>query len=271
MEIENPTDDDGLPVFTLVGQIERWLRDQIASGAFKPGDRLPSMTDIQSRFGAKSLSTVRAAQLRLARDGLVTAHHGRGVFVRGLTSADPPSRDAIVTRNEPPTLISADPATRTITIELRTSAQPEQWATSTFIDRLRERWPTHGRTMVPGGRSGYTITIADRELEDTVAEFDTLLAEANAYHLTVTRPKLRAAQRIWQNTHDELTVCPGGGLDLDHLQARLDRLHPDDPEGAQRLTRAVDAVTKAHVMRTMLENSRHDPHVTPVADPAPTS
>lgn len=245
------------PVFTIVGQIERWLRAQITSSALKPGDRLPSMTEIQQQFGAKSLSTVRAAQLRLIRDGLLEPIHGVGVFVRRLSSADPPDRGTTVARDASPRLLSAEPDTRTITIELRISAQPPDWDTTAFTAQLAERWPTYGTTLVPGGRSGYSITIKDDELEDTVAEFDCIIAEANAYYLTVTRPQLLAIQQQWQNAYDELTLRPAGGLDADHLQARLDRLHPDNPQHSQRLIRATEAVTKAQVLRRMLESSRH--------------
>lgn len=250
------TADDAPPVFTIVGQIERWLRNQITTGALKPGERLPSMTQLQQQFGAKSLSTVREAQLRLIRDGLLEPHQGLGVFVRRFTD-DRPDPDAIVRRDVPPRLMSADAETRTVTIELRISPQPSEWDAARFHTHLHARWPSYGITSAPGGRRGYTITITDSDLEDAVAEFDCLIAEANAFHLTVTRPENLAIRQSWQNMYDEVTLQPGGGLDGDHLRARLDRLHPDDPQHAQRVARAADAVTKAHILRTMLESSRH--------------
>ena len=64
----------------LHAQLAETLRAQIASGAFAPGDQLPTEKELMERYGLSS-STVRHAVLALVRDGLVYRKAGRGTFV----------------------------------------------------------------------------------------------------------------------------------------------------------------------------------------------
>lgn len=57
------------------------LRQQINTGVLAPGDQLPSERSLATQFGA-ARNTAREAVRLLAEEGLVTAEHGRGVFVR---------------------------------------------------------------------------------------------------------------------------------------------------------------------------------------------
>lgn len=56
------------------------LRDQIDSGAFQPGERLPSEPDLVKQFDA-SRNTVRLALALLTNQGLVVTRQGLGTFV----------------------------------------------------------------------------------------------------------------------------------------------------------------------------------------------
>lgn len=56
------------------------LRDQITSGEFAPGDRLPSETEMTESLGVSRI-TIRHALAVLAADGLVETRHGAGTFV----------------------------------------------------------------------------------------------------------------------------------------------------------------------------------------------
>jgi DNA-binding FadR family transcriptional regulator len=63
----------------LYGQIF----EQILSGAFKEGDRLPTEHEISSAFDV-SRPVVREALIRLQADGLIYARRGAGTFVRAV-------------------------------------------------------------------------------------------------------------------------------------------------------------------------------------------
>ncbi|MGO8885975.1 MAG: GntR family transcriptional regulator [Streptosporangiaceae bacterium] len=62
-------------------QIATRLREQIDSGALKPGQRLPSEPDLVQQFAA-SRNTVRLALALLTNQGLVVTRQGLGTFVQ---------------------------------------------------------------------------------------------------------------------------------------------------------------------------------------------
>ncbi|MGJ7442199.1 GntR family transcriptional regulator [Aquipuribacter sp. MA13-6] len=68
-------------------QIAGQLRQEIRSGAYPPGSKLPSETELTRTFGVARM-TVRGGIAELRSEGLVVSEQGRGVFVR----ARPPVR-----------------------------------------------------------------------------------------------------------------------------------------------------------------------------------
>src|SRR5258708_34892711 len=68
-------------------QIADHLRAAIARERLREGDQLPSETQLMAHYGVARM-TVRNALRILQDEGLVTAEHGRGVYVR----ARPPVR-----------------------------------------------------------------------------------------------------------------------------------------------------------------------------------
>ncbi|MFI0737899.1 GntR family transcriptional regulator [Streptomyces sp. NPDC021100] len=62
-------------------RIAEALRTAIESGQLSPGDKLPSERALAEQYSA-ARNTAREAIRLLAEQGLVTARHGRGVFVR---------------------------------------------------------------------------------------------------------------------------------------------------------------------------------------------
>jgi len=63
------------------------IRDKIKSGELKPGDKLPSISQLRDEFQV-SYGSVRGAMLVLKAEKLVEGRQGDGVFVR-----DPKQKD----------------------------------------------------------------------------------------------------------------------------------------------------------------------------------
>jgi len=61
-------------------QLEQLLRERIENGRLKPGDILPSETELCSTFRV-SRTVVRQALNKLCQDGIVYKEKGRGTFV----------------------------------------------------------------------------------------------------------------------------------------------------------------------------------------------
>ncbi len=61
-------------------RIANEIRAKIKAGELKPGDRLPSISQLQKQYGV-SAQPVKSALLVLQTEGLVEGHQGRGVFV----------------------------------------------------------------------------------------------------------------------------------------------------------------------------------------------
>jgi GntR family phosphonate transport system transcriptional regulator len=72
--------DDGLQGVTLWRRIADDLEQEIASGVYASGDRLPAELEIAGRFDVNR-HTVRRALADLAQRGLVQAARGSGTFV----------------------------------------------------------------------------------------------------------------------------------------------------------------------------------------------
>ena len=62
-------------------QIARQLRHEIRSGAYPPGSKLPSETELTRAFGVARM-TVRGGIAELRSEGLIVSQQGKGVFVK---------------------------------------------------------------------------------------------------------------------------------------------------------------------------------------------
>ena len=64
-------------------QVVRLLSGEIAAGIYRPGDQLPSESQLCARFDVSGMTVRRAINIMVDR-GIVSALQGKGVFVRGL-------------------------------------------------------------------------------------------------------------------------------------------------------------------------------------------
>jgi GntR family transcriptional regulator len=61
-------------------QVTRDIREQIASGRLKPGDKLPSFASLCAQYEVSN-TVIRAAMLLLKAEGLIDGRQGKGVYV----------------------------------------------------------------------------------------------------------------------------------------------------------------------------------------------
>ncbi len=64
-------------------QLANILRRQIAEGVFRPGDQLPSESQLCTRYGISPMTVRRTINL-LAEEGLISTAQGRGTFVKNI-------------------------------------------------------------------------------------------------------------------------------------------------------------------------------------------
>lgn len=72
-----PRPSGGAPLYAA---IMRALRDEIVEGRWAPGDILPTIDQLMTRYAA-GRATVRLALKGLAEEGLILSQRGRGTFV----------------------------------------------------------------------------------------------------------------------------------------------------------------------------------------------
>jgi DNA-binding GntR family transcriptional regulator len=74
-------------------EIAAKLRDEIASGTFDSGDRLPGARAYAKKLGV-ALMTVQNAYTQLQEEGLVEGVTGSGTYVRDPASGEPKPRES---------------------------------------------------------------------------------------------------------------------------------------------------------------------------------
>ncbi|WP_282795797.1 GntR family transcriptional regulator [Streptomyces sp. CC224B] len=66
---------------TAYRRVAQELRDEIAEGRLRPGDRIASLTELQERFGVSDTVILEARKVLVA-EGLLVARTGDGTYVR---------------------------------------------------------------------------------------------------------------------------------------------------------------------------------------------
>ena len=80
-------------------QLAALLREDIAAGRLRPGDKLPSESELVERYGVGRV-TVREALALLVNEGLLRKLQGRGTFVRAAHAGQPLRIDVLLDLRE---------------------------------------------------------------------------------------------------------------------------------------------------------------------------
>jgi GntR family transcriptional regulator len=80
--------EPGARVPPLYTRLRQALRDRVASGEWRPGDRLPTIRQLCELYGVSRITVVQALDT-LAREGLLQRWQGKGVFVSQPTPGQP--------------------------------------------------------------------------------------------------------------------------------------------------------------------------------------
>lgn len=129
--------DPSSPVPLYLQMVEQ-VRNLIAIGSLRPGDRLPAVRDLAARARVNRNTAARAVQ-RLERDGLVQARVGQGTFILDTAGrVDPLARDQAV--DELMDRVVREAATLGVPLE------ELGWRLSRRVELFR-------KSMIPGGAS----------------------------------------------------------------------------------------------------------------------
>lgn len=69
--------ENNTPIYV---QIMNWIKEQIVSGRFLPGSRLPSVRDMSEQFNVTS-NTIQRVLRELEIEGIIYTQRGIGVFI----------------------------------------------------------------------------------------------------------------------------------------------------------------------------------------------
>ena len=122
-----------IPSRRITHQVQDQLRELILSGAFRPGERLPSERDLMEALGV-SRTAIREGLRGLEALGLVTIRHGSGVYVADTlpSEAEPGLGQMEVGSSAAQDLIEVR-----LIVEPEISALAALRATAEDLDRLR--------------------------------------------------------------------------------------------------------------------------------------
>lgn len=120
---------------SIYEQIAATVRDQIVTGHYAPGQKLPSKTTLEQEHGVSRV-TIRRAMAVLRNQGLVVVHHGHGYHVRD----EPELQDLTL------------PAGSTVTTRMPAAAERAEFDLGDGVPVLVVETPDGERITYPGDR-----------------------------------------------------------------------------------------------------------------------
>lgn len=203
------------------------IKEQIAAGQLKPGDKLPSTKDLSERYQV-GRSTVREALSALKAMGLVEIHQGEGSYVRSIESGDVglPEFNALLMSRE--TVLELIEARKTL--EISNAALAAEKRTANDVDKFRAvlaRMEAHLGDEAEGERSDieFHLILAEathnsilvRMIESISAQMQTAIHETRRLQMYADRA---VSTRLW----------------LEH-RAIFEAIEAQDPAAAQEAMR----------------------------------
>ncbi|MCI2285395.1 FadR family transcriptional regulator [Colwellia sp. MSW7] len=155
---------------SLTNELVKSLRDEIQSGTFKTGDKLPSSKVIENQAGV-SRSVVREAIAQLKAEGLVDSRQGVGVFVTSIQ----PNKSFKIDSSE---FESIHDAIQILELRMSVEAEMSGMAAKNRTDEQMENILTCMQAMEVKIAAGEVAIIEDFAFHKSIAE-----ASGNPYFL----------------------------------------------------------------------------------------
>jgi GntR family transcriptional regulator len=199
----------------LYRQLETELRQQIASGQLKAGERLESEPELASRHGMARMTARRAIET-LVREGLLVRHRGRGTFVSEPRMAYPPA--SLISFSRTMAALGLPVSTRLLEMELvaahgdvATALEFDEGTPVLLVRRLRfvkdEPVAIHASYMARGYLDGL------RAADLMTLPISEAMENVTGVHIVASRDYLEATAA----THEEaalLQIAPGDPVQL---------------------------------------------------------
>lgn len=204
---------------TLADEVAQRVTEMIREGEYEPGDRLPSISEMASRFEVGH-PTLREALKKLEVLGTVEIKHGSGVYVKD-------DRDVLLMSNpifsgEVSKDMMVDLIEARIPLELESVAQAARNATEEDIERLEQLLEEAERYLEDDEALNQTNMAFHREV--AIASGNMVIAQI----LEVLSNLFEREQRVLLDIH--------GSRDEDHAEHLhiLDAIREGDAELARR-------------------------------------
>lgn len=216
------TDFDPVVRSNLADDLMQRVSQMIQSGAYEPGDRLPTINEMARRFGVGH-TTLREALKKLEAFGMVSIRHGSGVYVEK-------SEDSLLVTNpifsgEVSKKMMIDLIEARISIEVKAVALAAKHATPDHIAQMQTLLEEAGRQLNDDATLNRTNMAFHRAV--AVASGNAVLAQL----LEVLASLFGQEQRSILNIHGDREQ------DYEEHLGILDALQQQDPELAEERMR----------------------------------
>lgn len=154
----------------LADQVIERLQQQISLGALRPGDRLPTETELTAAFGV-SRTTIREAVAALAHAGLLTVRQGDGTYI----AHTPVGHEALDLRLKRAAALEVYEVRRPLEIEAARLAATRR--TAGDVRRMRGLLAERGRLRAAGEASAAVAVDIDFHIAVAEAAKNAVLAD----------------------------------------------------------------------------------------------